>query len=77
MIHDEESLEINLVWYGWIMEDVKSQAKKQELTRYCNDIMKELLFLKDEWHPQCLRKKSQVGHPGGWSSIQITRVMTG
>lgn len=28
MIHDEELLEINLVWWEWIMEDVKSQAKE-------------------------------------------------
>lgn len=47
MIHDEEVLEINLVWLGWIMEDVKSQAKKLKLTRYGNDIVKVLLFLKD------------------------------
>lgn len=28
MMHDEELLEINLVWWEWIMEDAKSQAKE-------------------------------------------------
>lgn len=31
MIHDEELLEINLVWQEWIMEDMKSEAKEAKI----------------------------------------------